>query len=84
MILAVLKSWYALLLVIFYCWSSHLLLFFYWDTVSSDRLKGSQIYLISALGITEHLNLYLEQLNTPQLLTSGLLAVSLLSYCLDR
>jgi hypothetical protein len=71
-------------LLFFTVWSSHLLLFFYWDTVSSDRLKGSQIYLISALGITEHLNLYLEQLNTPQLLTSGLLAVSLLSYCLDR
>ena len=71
-------------LLFFTVWSSHLLLFFYWDTVSSDRLKGSQIYLISALGITEHLNLYLEQLNTPRLLTSGLLAVSLLSYCLDR
>jgi len=71
-------------LLFFTVWSSHLLLFFYWDTVSSDRLKGSQIYLISALGITEHLNLYLEQLNTPQLLTSGLLAVCLLSYCLDR
>jgi len=49
-----------------------------------DRYQGKQIYLTSVLGTTEHLNLFLVQLSTPQPLTCGLLAVFLLNYCLER